>query len=88
MSYTKAIPIKDYYLCEMSNEEEHFTDNSGIYFKVEELPEYIIVEYSKELENPKYSVGDRIICRSTGTKLQLNDKVQYLFNDEDIIGKV
>jgi len=52
------------------------------------MKEYRILSISESLDDSRYSVGDVIICNSTGTKFILEDKEMYLFNIENIAGKV
>ena len=83
----KAIPQNNYVLCRQTNETKHQTTGTIVYEK-EELPVYEIIDISRNLDDLRFNVGDCIICNSTGTKLNLKDNVQYLFNIENIVGKI
>lgn len=83
----KAIPQNNYVLCKQINETKHQTIGTIIYEK-EEVPIYEIIDISRNLDNLRFNIGDYIICNSTGTKVNLKNSTQYLFNIENIVGKI
>ena len=83
-----AIPMQNYVLCEQISGFDVETEDKGVFVKKETMKEYRILSISKSLDDSRYTVGDVIICNSTGTKFVLEDKELFLFNIENIAGKV
>lgn len=83
-----AIPIQNYVLCEQISGLKKQVEDKGILVNKETMKEYRILSISKFLDDSRYIVGDVIICNSTGTKFILDNKELYLFNVENIAGKV
>lgn len=83
-----AIPIQNYVLCEQISGFDKDIEDKGILIKTETMKEYRILSISKSLDDSRYTVGDVIICNSIGTKFVLEDKELFLFNIENIAGKV
>lgn len=82
-------PKNNYVLCEkIVNEHNNIIDNN-IMYDDEKMPEYKVISVSKYINN-SFNVfpGDIIICNSTGIKIKNNNTVQYLFNVENIAGKI
>lgn len=75
-------------LCQMTNSTEHEDSSFGFVYRKEELPIYEVLAVDSLNNRLGLSIGDLVVCNSTGTKLKLDDGVQYLFNAENIIGKV
>lgn len=83
-----AVPMNNYVLCEQVSGFEDVVQDKGIYVKKEDLKTYCILSISKNLDDSRFTVGDVIVCNSTGTKFDLEDKEMYLFNIDNIAGKV
>lgn len=82
----KLIPQNDYVLCEKIKEDTQ--DNSLIFYDKDEFPLYKIIEVGRNIDDFRYSVNDKIICNSTGTRVKLDNSYVYLFKTENIIGKI
>ena len=82
-----VIPQNNYVLCEQLVKDNEQVNEHIIYNKTQ-VPVYKIVDVSKSLDDFRFTVGDKIICNSTGTKVVLDNSVHYLFNIENIIGKI
>ena len=83
-----AVPLQNYVLCEQISGFDKDIEDKGVLVKTETMKEYRILSISKSLDDSRYTVGDVIICNSTGTKFLLEDKELFLFNIENIAGKV
>ncbi len=83
-----AVPMNNYVLCEQVSGFEDVVQDKGIYVKKEDLKTYRILSISKNLDDSRFAVGDVIVCNSTGTKFDLEDKEMHLFNIDNIAGKV
>lgn len=83
-----AVPLQNYVLCEQISGFDVETEDKGVLVKKETMKEYRILSISKSLDDFRYTVGDVIICNSTGTRFILEDKELFLFNIENIAGKV
>lgn len=82
----KLVAQNDNVVCRQIN-KTHETENSLIVYEKENLPIYEIVDVSCKLKD-KYSVGDNIICNSTGTKVDVDNCILFIFKEENIAGKV
>lgn len=86
----KLEPQNDYVLCKML-EKSKAQASSGIVYDIEQVPIYEVVSVQctqDSLDDFRLSVGDKVICNSTGTKAILEQSEYYLFNIENIIGKI
>ena len=86
----KLQPQNKYVLCKQL-EKDKVQVNEGIVYDKEQLPIYEVVGVQciqDSLDDFRLSVGDKVICNSTGTKAILEDSEYYLFNIENIIGKI
>ena len=83
-----ALPLQNYVLCEQISGFDKDIQDKGVLVKAETMKEYRILSISDTLDDSRYTVGDMIICNSTGTKFVLEDKEMFLFNIENIVGKV
>ena len=83
-----AVPLQNYVLCEQISGFKEESEDKGVLVKKETMKEYRILSISESLDDSRYLVGDVIICNSTGTRFILEDKEMYLFNIENIAGKV
>lgn len=83
----KAIPQNNYVLCKQINETKHQTIGLFIYEK-EELPIYEIINIGEKINDFSFNVGDNVICCSTGTKIILDSNTYYLFDKNNIVGKI
>lgn len=81
-------PQNNYVLCKQLNHTKHEDSTSKIIYEKEEVPIYEIIDISRNLDDLRFNIGDHIICNSTGTKVNLKNNTQYLFNIENIIGKI
>ena len=63
-------------------------DAGGIVIPVKNLPIYEILNTGDSTDTSRFNVGDKIIVNSTGTKIKLDDSEVYIFNMENIAGKV
>lgn len=76
-------PENDTVLCISESIEAH--NDNGLYIPENDVfKTYLVIESSCA----KYEKGDIIIANSTGTKVKIGNSVQYLFREENIIGKV
>lgn len=82
------IPLRDYVLCEQITKDSEETEANGIVFRKENLKVYKIIDVSKTLDSSRFKVGDKIICNATGTMMNLDGSRKYLFNIENIAGKI
>jgi hypothetical protein len=82
------LPQNNYVLCKQLNQTKHEDSASKIIYEKEEVPIYEIIDISRNLDDLRFNIGDHIICNSTGTKVNLKNNIQYLFNIENIIGKI
>lgn len=81
------VPENGTVLCERLTAPKSQIERDGLIYEAENLPTYRIVSSSARVEC--FSVGDEIVCDSTGTKLDLPDgKVMYLFKTENIACKM
>lgn len=79
----RITPENDSVLCDAVDGEQ--ADSTGLYIPdCGEFKTYRIIASASQ----KYCIGDRIVTNSTGTKMKFENSVQYLFREENIIGKV
>ena len=67
------------------------TTESGFIYKSNDIKLYEVVSLSKSLENEAgfdIKIGDRILVNSTGTKVEVNGEEYYMFNAENVMGKI
>lgn len=83
----KLVAQNNYVVCQQLNKAKQEVNESIIYNK-EFLATYKILSIGNNLDSFRLSVGDVIICNSTGTKVILDDLEFYIFNNENIIGKI
>ena len=83
-----AVPMNNYILCEQVSGFEEVVQDKGVYLKNEDLKTYRIFSISSNLDDSRFTVGDVIICNSTGTKFSLDDKEMFLFNIDNIAGVI
>lgn len=80
-----VIPENGTVLCEVVEAAKRETTECGISYEKEGVPLYVVVSVSS---GSSFSPGDVVICNSTGTRLCLPGKVQFLFKEENVVGKV
>lgn len=86
----RILPQNNYVLC-IQVEKSKAKSDKGILYEKQLVPIYEIVDmkYSYEfLDDFRLSIGDKVICNSTGTKVILEQTEYYLFNIENMIGKI
>lgn len=83
----KIVPHQKYIVCKQINDSKCVVDGF-IHYEKETVPIYKIVDVSKSLDNTRFNTNDEVICNSTGTKVSLNDEFYYVFNEENIVGKI
>ena len=85
----KPVPLNNTILCAKCDEllDAYEQDKSIVTLNLVKVPIYKVIDVSKELKD-KYVVGDQVVCNSTGTKVILDKFKYYLFNVENIIGKI
>lgn len=81
------LPQNNYILCKQINQTKHEDSTSKIIYEKEELPIYEIIDVMKN-EDLCFNIGDKIICNSTGTKVNLENTLLYLFNVENVVAKI
>lgn len=86
----KLQPQNNYVLCKMLEKDKQQV-NEGIVYDKQQVPIYEVVginQCQESLDDFRVSLGDKVICNSTGTKAVLEETEFYLFNIENIIGKI
>ena len=83
----KLVPQNSYVLCQMLTKSKQQV-NEGIVYDKEQLATYKIIDARNIPDDFRLLVGDEVICNSTGTKVILDKSEYYLFNIENIIGKI
>lgn len=86
----KLQPQNNYVLCKLIEKDKQQV-NEGIVYDKPQVPVYEVVsirQCQESLDDFRLSLGDKVICNSTGTKAILEDSEYYLFNIENIIGKI
>ena len=79
----KLVPHNKYVVCKQLTSDKTEVKGAFSYIK-EDMPTYQILKSSIE----DFKEGDVIICNATGTKVRVDDEYQWLFNSENIAGKV
>ena len=83
----KVVPENDTVLAFPVNKSKHQAEANGFVYNTEDLPVFQIISVCDD--EVYWKPGDKIICNSTGTKLNLpGDEVQYLFKTENIAGRI
>lgn len=88
--YMKLIPQNKNLMCKCISSDEKTTE-SGFTYKSNDIKLYEVVSLSKSLENEArfdIRIGDRILVNSTGTKVEVDGEEYYMFNAENVIGKI
>ena len=86
----KLIPQNKNLVCKCISSDEKTTE-SGFTYKSNDIKLYEVVLLSKPLENKigfDIKIGDRILVNSTGTKVEVNGEEYYMFNSENVMGKI
>lgn len=84
------VPLSDCILCEKSYDmvDAYVEETNIVQLAPIKMPIYTIVDVSKSLKDSRFKVGDKVICNSTGTKIKLDSKIEYIFKEENILGKI
>ena len=89
------LPQNGYVLCRRIVADSEEVQESGLVYTTERLPVYEVLKISASLslggisEQLNLKAGDRIICNSTGTQVQVSDdEVLWLFKQENIAAKI
>ena len=86
----KLIPQNKNLVCKCISSNEKTTE-SGFTYKSNDIKLYEVVSVSNALRSDDlFSIraGDQIIVNSTGTKVELNGEEYYMFNAENVMGKI
>lgn len=86
----KLIPQNKNLMCKCISSDEKTTE-SGFTYKSNDMKIYEVISVSNSLANEDnfdIKTGDKIIVNSTGTKVEVDGEEYYMFNVENIMGKI
>ena len=88
--YMKLIPQNKNLVCKCMSSDEKTTE-SGFMYRSNDVKLYEVVSIANTLRSDELfnvKVGDLIVVNSTGTKIELNGEEYYMFNAENVMGKI
>ncbi len=84
----KLIPQNNNVVCKCISSDEKTTE-SGLVYKSNDVLLYEVASVADKVKNDiDIQVGDVIRTNSTGTKVEVDGEKYYIFNSENIVGKV
>ena len=85
----KLIPQNKNIVCKCISSDEKTTE-SGFTYKSNDVKFYEVVSISNVLRDDLLNIkaGDKIVVNSTGTKVEIDGEEYYMFNVENIMGKL
>ena len=85
----KLIPQNKNIVCKCISSDEKTTE-SGFTYKSNDVKLYEVVSVSNVLRDDLFDIkaGDKIVVNSTGTKVEVDGEEYYMFNVENIMGKL
>ena len=88
--YMKLIPQNKNLVCKCISSDEKTTE-SGFTYKSNDTKIYEVISVSNAIKSDELCnvrVGDLIVVNSTGTKVEVNGEEYYMFNAENVMGKI
>ena len=87
--HMKLIPQNKNIVCKCISSDEKTTE-SGFTYKSNDVKLYEVVSVSNVLRDDLFDIkaGDKIVVNSTGTKVEVDGEEYYMFNVENIMGKL
>lgn len=84
----KLIPQNKNVICKCISLDEKTTE-SGFTYKSNDIALYEVISFADAIKKDvDIEVGDIITTNSTGTKVEVDGVEYYIFNSENIIGKI
>lgn len=78
-----------YFVCRKLKTSSGQAPDSKFLYTEETMPEYEVLDVAPDVPDDIQIIpGDKIIVNSTGTKVSLNESEIYLFNYENVVGKI
>lgn len=86
----KVLPTNGYVLCKNADDGKQSGASTFIYgIEDKKMPVYEVVDFSPNVKNADFAVGDKVIASSIPTMVALSDAEQYyLVKLEHIAGKI